>query len=80
MLDRPSKSQSVAFGDEDIYPAQVKSREFMQRLQIGGGGVIVAGPGDPEVYTKCAYTTRTPNDYWTDYQNDDCGMPTTILV
>ncbi len=76
VLDRPS--QNVTFSDGEMYPAQVRSREFMQRLQIGGGGVM--WPGDPEAYTKCAYTTRTPNDYWTDYQNDDCGLPTTILA
>ena len=73
VLARPSVTAEVSFSDEDMYPLQVRDRAFFARIRGGGGG-------DVEVYTKCAYTTRTPNDYWTDYQNDDCGLPGPILA
>lgn len=76
VLARPSAE--VTFSDQDMYPVAVRNQAFFQRIRVGGTGVI--GDGDVEVYTKCAYTTRTPNDYWTDYQNDDCGMPDDIVI
>lgn len=77
VLDRPSIAGEVTFSDLDLYPLQVRNSAFFQRIRVGGSGIM---GGDVEVYTKCAYTTRTPNDYWTDWQNDDCGLPDDILV
>jgi hypothetical protein len=77
VLARPSVTAEVNFTDQDMYPVQVRNRAFFQRISVGGSGVM---GGDVEIYTKCAYTTRTPSDYWTDYQNDDCGLPDDILA
>jgi hypothetical protein len=77
VLDRPSVSHEVSFSDEDMYPLQVRSRAFFQRIKAGGTAVKA---GDVEYYSKCPYTTRTPNDYWTDYQTDECSLPPTILA
>lgn len=75
VLAQPSSEVTVT--DQDMYPVQVRSRSFFNRIGgIGGIGVI----DDVEIYTKCAYTTRTPSDYWTDYQNDDCGMPDDTIL
>jgi hypothetical protein len=77
VLDRPSASQDVTFSDADMHPVQRRNRAFLERLKVGGTGV---GVGGVEIYSKCAYMTQTPKDYWTDYQNDDCSLPTTILT
>jgi len=67
VLARPSATAEVSFSEQDMYPLQVRSQTFFERM---------AGPGTPvEAYTKSPYTTRTPSDYWTDYNNDDCKVP-----
>jgi hypothetical protein len=73
VLDRPS--EEIAFSDAEMYPLQVRSREFMERLKVNGTHF-----GDVIILTRCPYTTRTPSDYWTDYQNDECGMPDDITL
>jgi hypothetical protein len=77
VLHCPSVSADLTFSEQDMYPVQVRNRAFFERIRGGGTGVI---GGDIEIYTKCAYTTRTPSDYWTDWQSDDCGMDETILT
>ncbi|MGH7905800.1 MAG: hypothetical protein ACREP6_04155 [Candidatus Binataceae bacterium] len=77
VLDRRSMSQEVTFSDEDMYPLQVRSHAFFQRIKAGGTAVTA---GDVGYYSKCPYTTRTPNDYWTDYQTDECSLPPVIFT
>ena len=78
VLDRPSATTEITYSDQQLYPVQVRSRAFFQRLRIGGG--IGIAPGDPEIYTMCDYMTRTPVGYMSDRATDDCGLPTDILV
>jgi hypothetical protein len=68
VLDRPSASKQVAFGSEALYPAQVRSRAFFERLRIGGSG----GPGF-NTWTLCSYQTWTPYGTVIDTVIDDCG-------
>ena len=68
----------MTFSDQDMYPVQVRNRAFFQRISAGGAGGVLGG--DVEIYTKCSYTTRTPNDYSTDWNTDDCGLPEGILT
>jgi hypothetical protein len=77
VLDRPSAAAEVTFSDQQLYPIRVRSRAFFQRLRIGGIGIA---PGDPEIYTKCSYTTWTPVGYVADWNTDDCGLPSDILI
>lgn len=79
VLARPSRSQEITFSEEDLMPAQVRSRAFLERLKASPISVRLED-GDVEYYSRCPYTTRTPNDYWTDYQTDECSLPPTILA
>jgi hypothetical protein len=66
VLDRPRAD--VAIGEQEMYPSQVRSREFLQRLMIDPGGPIIT-------QTNCDYTTWTPVGYQRDNAPDDCGVP-----
>ena len=77
VLDRPSVAKRVSFSDEALYPMQVRSRAFFERLRGGGSGIII----DPNVFTACTFKTWTP---WygtvTDVTIDDCGVEPYILA
>ncbi len=78
VLARPSATPEVSPSDDDMYPLQVRSRSFFERLKGGGVGVM---PDDFTINTtKCSYTTQTPGDYWTDWNNDDCAAEDAILT
>jgi hypothetical protein len=75
VLDRPSISNEVSFSEAQMYPLQVRSRAFFERLKAGGSGIIV----DPTILTLCSFQTWSPYGRVPDFTLDDCGLPT-ILV
>lgn len=76
VLDRPSMSKKVTFSDEALYPLQVRSRAFFERLKAGGGGIII----DFRVWTLCTFRTWTPYGAAADTQIDDSGPDPVIWV
>jgi hypothetical protein len=77
VLERPSVAQGVRLSAEQLYPAQVRSRAFFERLQGGGAGVI---PIDLNHWTYCSYQTWTPYGSVLDTVIDDCGQEPWILA
>jgi hypothetical protein len=80
VLDRPSGTGDIAFSDQQLYPVQVRSREFFQRINARTGRGIGVGDGDIWIWTTSYYTTWTPVGYMRDWMDDDSGLPTTVLV
>lgn len=76
VLDRPSGAKQVKFSDEALYPLQVRSREFLERLRVGGGGIII----DINTYTWCTFKTWTPYGSVLDTILDDCGPDPFIIA
>jgi hypothetical protein len=74
VLNRPSAAKHVSFSDEALYPIQVRSRAFFERLR--GRGVFP----DPRNFTSSSYQTWTPEGAFTDTIVDDCGPDTPILT
>ncbi len=75
VLDRPSASSEVSLSAQDMFPVQVRSQSFFQRLQGGGGVVISPIPIDINSWTSCNYQTWTPYGTVLDIVIDDCGQP-----
>jgi hypothetical protein len=72
VLDRPMPGKDVRFDDDALYPAQVRSRAFFQRLRQGG---IIPGGLPPITNTLCTFRTTTPWGSPQDPTVDDCGIP-----
>lgn len=75
VLDRPSASKHVTLSDQALYPLQVRSRAFFERLLSGGSGV-----GEREIITYIAYPTWTPTATFTDWAAGDCGEDEGVLA
>jgi hypothetical protein len=73
VLDRPYVGDDVRPTDEEMYPMQVRSREFMARLKLRPDVIIINE-------TKCDYATQTPGDWKSDRTNDDCAPEDPILT
>jgi len=72
VLDRPTESRHVRFSDEAMYPIQVRSRAFFERLR--GGGVMPGPIIDINSWTMCQWDTWTPYGTAVDAMVDDCGQ------
>jgi hypothetical protein len=71
VLERPSPATRVAFSEEAVYPVQVRSRAFFQRLRAGPN--VIPWPDlDPIIHTWCQFNTWTPYGTVVDYIPDDC--------
>lgn len=71
VLERPSQAQRVAFSEEAVYPVQVRSRAFFERLRAGPN--VIPWPDlDPIIHTWCQFNTWTPYGTVIDYIPDDC--------
>ncbi|MGH7905801.1 MAG: hypothetical protein ACREP6_04160 [Candidatus Binataceae bacterium] len=75
VLDRPSVSKEISLSDAQMYPLQVRSRAFFERLKAGGNRITI----EPTILTLCSFQTWSPYGTVPDFTIDDCGEPT-ILV
>jgi hypothetical protein len=73
VFDRPYEGDTVRPSDEEMFPMQVRSREFMARLKVAPDVIIINE-------TKCDYATQTPGDWKSDRTNDDCAPDDSILT
>lgn len=73
VLSRRSITEDAIFSEQELYPLQVRSREFFQKLTAGGSGPALDLIKINE--TRCRYTTQVGNRYREDETNDDCGFP-----
>lgn len=88
VLARPSCTDSLTFEQEELYPSEVRSREFFERLKVHQNAVRMnkqewdnpdGGPV-PSRETGCRYSVATcensphrPPDERVGYFIDDCG-------
>ncbi len=71
VLERPSPAKRVTFSEEAVYPVQVRSSAFFQRLRAGPN--VIPWPDlDPIIHTWCQFNTWTPYGTVVDYIPDDC--------
>jgi hypothetical protein len=73
VFDRPYQGDTFRRSDEEMFPMQVRSREFMARLNLAPDTIIINE-------TKCDYATQTPGDWKSDRTNDDCAPDDSILA
>lgn len=73
VFDRPYEGDTFRPTDEEMFPMQVRSREFMARLKVAPDLIIING-------TKCDYATQTPGDWKSDRTADDCAPIEPILT
>lgn len=66
VLDRPYAGDDVRPTDEEMFPMQVRSREFMARLNFAPDIIVING-------TTCDYATHTPVGWKSDRSTDDCA-------
>lgn len=73
VLERPSPAKAVAFSEETVYPVQLRSRAFFERLRAGPN--VIPWPDlDPIIHTWCQFNTWTPYGTVVDYIPDDCDQ------
>jgi len=73
VLDRSYVGDEISPTQEEMFPMQVRSREFMTRLNLAPDVIIING-------TKCDYATQTPGDWKSDRTADDCAPDGPILA
>lgn len=71
VLDRPSASRDLRYSDDALFPVQVRSRAFPDRLNLTPIDPII----DINTWTTCQSTTWTPYGSVLDITYDDCGQP-----
>ena len=73
VLDRAYVGEDVGRTDEELFPMQVRSREFMNRLKLAPDIIVINE-------TVCDYATQTPGDWKSDRTSDDCAADESILT
>lgn len=73
VFDRPYVGEDVRRSDEELFPMQVRSREFMRRLNLAPDIIVINE-------TVCDYATQTPGDWKSDRTSDDCAPDESILT
>jgi hypothetical protein len=73
VFDRSYVGDKISFTQEEMFPMQVRSREFMARLNLGPDVIIIN-------QTNCDYATQTPGDWKSDRTSDDCAPDGPILA
>jgi hypothetical protein len=73
-LSRPSNAEHTIVSSEQLYPREVRNKEFFQRLSIPIKALNIS-PGDPPD-TVCTYTTFSRTGSWT--TSEPTGFPVTV--
>jgi len=78
VLYQPSESENLIFSEQEMFPEQVRSREFFKKLTAAAGS---DWPPEGWTETACSYWTHTLvcKDAYNDKNADDSG-PTIIIA